>query len=405
MSGSLIELRGGWHRARIQLGKALRVLKAWGAERSYALEKANEDLKAAQADLQRRWQDLAEAQKLSHSGTFGWKIDSGELVWSEETRRILGFSRETSPRFDLVFARIHPEDRNRMEQVKEHAVKSGTDFDVEHRIVLPGGVIKYVHAVAHAGRDSAGNLEYMGVITDVTERKYADEERKTLARQLEDSNAKLEEAQRVAHLGHWEWDLQTNVIVWSDETYRIFGLKPQERPMDLATNRAMIHPDDREALYAGVDADLSAGAHPIAEFRIVRPDGEVRTVHAITSKLWGVPPADANAATPRQPRKLFGTVQDVTYRKRAEEDRKSLARDLQENKSWLEEAQRLAHIGHYKWNLITGRVIWSDELYRIYGLQPQSGPVDIAMINAMMHPDDRDRVFRTAEQADRKSVV
>ena len=135
------KLRGGWHRARTELGRALRVLRSWGAERRDALEKANDDLKAAQADLQRRWQHLAEAQKLSHSGTFGWKVDSGELVWSEETRRILGFSRETNPRLDLVLDRIHPEDRDRMEQVREHAVKSGTDFDVEHRIVLPGGII------------------------------------------------------------------------------------------------------------------------------------------------------------------------------------------------------------------------------------------------------------------------
>src|ERR1700741_1732641 len=89
-----------------------------------------------------------------------------------------------------------------------------------------------------------------------------------LSRNLQESKARLEEAQRVAHVGHWEWDLETNVIVWSDETYRIFGLEPQERPMDLATNREMVHPDDRESLYGGVDADLSAGAYPIAEFRI-----------------------------------------------------------------------------------------------------------------------------------------
>jgi len=404
LSGSLVELRGGWHKARIQLGKALRVLRAWGAERRYALEKANDDLKAAQADLQRRWQDLAEAQKLSRSGTFGWKVSSGELVWSEETRRILGFSHETNPRLGLVFDRIHPEDRGRMEQLKERAVKSGSNFDVEHRIVLPGGIIKYVHAVAHAGRDSAGNLEYMGVITDVTERKYADEERKTLARQLEESNAKLEEAQRVAHLGHWEWDLQTNVIVWSDETYRIFGLKPQERPMDLATNRGMVHPDDRESLYGGVDADLFAGAYPIAEFRIVRPNGEVRTVHAITSKRWSAPPVDSNGEPPERARKLFGTVQDVTEHKRAEEKREALSRDLQESNARLEQAQRLVHIGYYEWNLITGSVTWSDELYRIYGLTPQVGPIDMAMVSQMIHPDDRERVFREADEAARGGV-
>ncbi len=82
-----------WRRARKQLGGAIPILKAQGAERTNSLEKANEDLKAAQADLQRRWQYLAEAQRLSHSGTFGWKVSSGELVWSDETYRILGFTR------------------------------------------------------------------------------------------------------------------------------------------------------------------------------------------------------------------------------------------------------------------------------------------------------------------------
>jgi PAS domain S-box-containing protein len=404
MSSSFIEPSSRLHRARKQLGKALRVLRPRAIERRNALEKANDDLKAAQADLQRRWQYLAEAQKLSHSGTFGWKVNSGELVWSEETRRILGFSRQTNPTLDLVFDRIHPEDRDRMEQLKEHAVKNGMDFDVEHRILLPGGVIKYVHSVAHAGRDSSGNLEYMGVVTDMTERKRADEERQALARKLEESNARLEEAQRIAHVGHWEWDLETNEIVWSDETYRIFGLKPQECPMDLATVRGMVHPDDRDSLYGGVDVHLSAGAYPIAEFRIVRPSGGIRTVRAITSKLWSAPPVHSNGEPSERARKLFGTIQDVTEHKRAEEERQALSRDLQESKARLEEAQRLVHIGHYEWNLITACVTWSDELYRIYGLSPQDAPIDMAMIREMIHPDDRDRVFREADEAVRNGV-
>ncbi len=388
-----------WHQARVRLADALRSLTARSSDHGAAPGKASDDLRTAQADLERRWRYLEEAQKLSHSGTFGWNVDRGEFVWSEETRRIFALSDAATPTLDLVFERIHPDDLRRMQRLKEHVVTNALDFDIEHRLLLPGGIIKYVHAVAHAGRDSAGNLEYMGVITDVTERKCGDEERQTLARQLEESNAKLEEAQRVAHLGHWEWDLETNVIVWSDETYRIFGLTPQERPMDMATNRAMVHPDDREALYGGVDADLSAGAYPIAEFRVVRPNGEVRTVQAVTSKLWGAPPTEPNGAPLERPRKLFGTVQDVTERKRAEAEREALSRDLQEIKDRLEEAQRLVHVGYYNWNLLTGCVTWSDEIYRIYGLQPQRGPVDIAMIGDMIHPDDRGQVFRAAEEA------
>jgi PAS domain S-box-containing protein len=356
-------------------------------------------LKAAQAELQRRWQYLAEAQRLSHSGTFGWKVDSGELLWSDETCRILGFTRETNPTLDLVFDRIHPDDRERLRRLRDIATKDGMDLDDEHRLQMPDGVIKYVHVVAHAGSDSSGNREYIGVVTDITERKRAEEERQALSRDLQESNARLEEGQRVAHVGYWEWDLETGEVIWSDETYRIFGLKPQERPMDLATVRGMVHPEDREALYSGVDVEIDAGVHPVAEFRIVTPSGEVRTVHAITSKLWGVMPGDPDNEASGKARRLFGTIQDITERKRADEELQVLYRELQESKASLEEAQRVAHVGSWVWDLEKNHVTYSDEYYRIFGLAPGKGPIDIATVREMIHPEDRDYVFRTAEEA------
>src|SRR5229473_491867 len=215
-------------------------LQVAGAERTNELAQAYEELKRAQAELQRRWQYLAEAQRLSHSGTFGWKVKSGELVWSDETYRILGFARETQPTLDLVFDRVHPEDRDRLQQLRDRATQNGMDLDIEHRVLLPDGVIRHVHVVAHAGRDNSGNLEYVGVVTDITERKRADEEREALSRSLQESKARLEEAQSVAHVGYWDWDLETGEIIWSDETYRIFGFKPQERRMDIETVRGLI---------------------------------------------------------------------------------------------------------------------------------------------------------------------
>ncbi|HTB13131.1 MAG TPA: PAS domain-containing protein [Bryobacteraceae bacterium] len=220
-----------------------------------------------------------------------------------------------------------------------------------------------------------------------------------LSRELQENKARLEEAQRVAHVGYWEWDLETNVVVWSAETYRIFGLKPEERPMDFATVRGMVHPEDREALYSGVDVEIDAGVHPIAEFRIVTPNGEVRTVHAITSKLWSALPGDPDDGESLRARKLFGTVQDITELKRAEEARHALSQDLQESKAWLEEAQRVAHLGYWVWDLETNQVIWSEETYRIFGLAPRAGSFDIGKVSEMIHPSDRESVFRTAEEA------
>src|ERR1700745_1930504 len=113
-------------------------------------------------------------------------------------------------------------------------------------MLLPDGVIKYVHAVAHAGRDSSGNLEYMGVVPDITERKRAEEERQALSRNLQESKARLEEAQRVAHMGHYYWDLIANRVTWAEQLKRIFGVPPQEGPIDMAMVREMINPDARD---------------------------------------------------------------------------------------------------------------------------------------------------------------
>ncbi len=386
----LVALLSSWRRDRRLLAEARSALQVQGAERTNELETANENLKRQQAELQRRWQYLAEAQRLSHSGTFGWKVRSGELVWSDETYRILGFTRETNPTLDLVFDRVHPEDLNRVKQLSDRAAQNGMDLDVEHRILLPDGVIKYVHAVAHAGRDDSGKLEYMGVVTDITERKRAEEERQALSSNLQESKARLEEAQGVAHMGHYYWDLIANRVIWSDELYRIYGLTPREGPIDMAMVSEMIHPDDREHVFRAAEEAVRSGVHSEAEHRVVRPDGEVRTVQGL-----GTVKRDASARA----YEMFGTVQDITERKRAEEERQLLARDLQESKAWLEEAQRVAHVGYWVWDLETNRLIVSDEYCHILGLTPKKGPIDLAMVREIIHPEDREHVFRTAEEA------
>src|SRR5258708_4416285 len=379
-----------WRRDRRLLSESRKGSHDRDAERTAALEKANEGLKASQVDLQRRWQYLAEAQRLSHSGTFGWKVHSGELVWSDETYKILGFARQMNPTLDLVFDRVRPEDRDRLQQLRDSATQNGMDLDIEHRILLPDGVIKHVHVVAHAGRDRSGNLEYAGIVTDITERKYAEEEREALSHSLQESKARLEEAQRVAHIGHYEWNLVANRVTWSAELYRIYGPLPQEGSIDMAMVREMMLPDDREHVFGAAEDVVRSGVTAAAEHRVVRPTGEVRTVQAI-----GTVKRDASGRA----YEIFGTVQDITDRKHAEEERQALSRDLEESKAGLEEAKRVAHVGYWVGDLQTNRLIWSDETYRIFGLTAQEGPIDLDKVREMIHPDDREVVFRSAEQA------
>src|SRR5579863_2872092 len=404
MFDSLLSLFNRWRSNRGRLSGASKVPQHSGIRRAGELEKFSSHEDTIPQELRRRWEYLAEAQKLSHSGIFAWNVSSGVLEWSDETYRILGFTRETNPTLDLVFDRIHPEDRPRLQEIRDLATRDGMDLDVEYRLLMPDGDVRYLHVVAHAGHQGSGDREYIGIVSDITERKLAEQERQALSRDLKESNAKLEEAQRVAHVGYWEWDLETGEVIWSDETYRIFGLKPQERPMNLAMVRQMVHPEDREALYSGVDVEIDAGVHPIAEFRIVTPSGEVRTVHAITSKLWGAMRGDPDNEASGKARRLFGTVQDVTETKRAEEAHHALSRDLQESKARLEEAERVAHLGYWVWDLETNRVVFSNETCRIYGITPQEDSIDLAAIRDLIHPEDRGYVFENAERAVRDGV-
>ncbi len=212
-----------------------------------------------------------------------------------------------------------------------------------------------------------------------------------MSRDLQENKARLEEAQSVAHVGHWEWDLETNVIVWSDESYRIFGLKPQERPMDLATVRAIVHPDDRESLYRGVDEALAAGLRPEDDFRIVLPSGEVRTLHAVTSIRWNSLPGDSKRDASGRPYKLLGTVQDVT-------ERVQLAEDLGRKEAYLTEAQRISQTGSFGWKPRDGEIVWSEETYRIFEFDPSTKPT-LEMLQQCVHPDDLALAHRIIERA------
>jgi signal transduction histidine kinase len=142
--------------------------------RSVALQNATSILIARQRAEQRQAAYLAEAQKLSHAGSFGWSVATGEIAWSDETFRIFQYDRTTEPTVERVLQRVHPEDAAVVRQTIERASQDGKDFDHQYRLLMPDRSIKHVHVVARAHRDESASIEFIGAVMDVTERKRAE---------------------------------------------------------------------------------------------------------------------------------------------------------------------------------------------------------------------------------------
>src|SRR5882757_1499720 len=150
------------------------------------LRKARDELetKVAErtAELRRSEAYLAEAQRLTRTGSFGWEVFSGKLYWSEETFRIFERDPAHQPTVDFVLQRTHPQDRAVVQQTIDRARQYRTALDFEHRLLMPDGQIKHAHIVGHPAFDEAGNIaEIVGTVMDVTERHRADQERQAIA--------------------------------------------------------------------------------------------------------------------------------------------------------------------------------------------------------------------------------
>jgi PAS domain S-box-containing protein len=144
-------------------------------------------------ELRRRKAYMDQGEALGHTGSFGWNLATGELIWSDETFRILGYERTAKPTLDFVFKRVHPEDLSLVQRVIENA-KAGESLDFEHRLLLPDGSVKHVHVIGHPlTSDSTNEVELVGTVIDVTARKKAFEEIKALRDELQRENIVLRE--------------------------------------------------------------------------------------------------------------------------------------------------------------------------------------------------------------------
>jgi PAS domain S-box-containing protein len=192
---------------------------------------------------------------------------------------------------------------------------------------------------------------------------------------LQRSEFYLAEGQRLGHMGSWAFD-PDGFDYWSPELFRIYGLDPAGEAPSVQKYLDCVHPRDRESMAELINR-LVAEARPFdATKRIVRPDGQVRYIRCV-----GVPFVDSQGV-----KKYVGSAIDVT-------EHELLTQELRRRESYLTEAQRLSHTGSFGYSPATRRTLyWSEELFRIFGLNPQRGIPDFDLTRRIVHPEDIDRV-------------
>jgi PAS domain S-box-containing protein len=314
--------------------------------------------------LRRREAYLAEAQRLSHTGSFGWRLSTGEILWSEETFRIFQYDRTMKPTVELILQRVHPGDAASVQQTVARAMEDGKDFEHEYRLVMPEGAVKHVNVVAHAERGESGEFEFVGAVMDVTAVKRAEEA-------LRRSEGYLAEAQRLSHTGSWaSIPARGEIRYLSEECYRVMGFDPRGGQPCYEVFFERIHPDDQAKVREAVETAGREKTEFELDYRIVHPSGEIRDIHVVGHPAFS-PSGDLV--------EYVGTVMDITERKRAE-DRTRLIIDTVPAQLWTESPEGVVDFVNRRWVDYTGMT-----LDQAVG----SG------WNRMVHPDDIERVLNT----------
>ncbi|MCU1376933.1 MAG: hypothetical protein JWO68_4219, partial [Actinomycetia bacterium] len=321
-----------------------------------------------QEKLERGEAYLSEAQRLSHTGSFGWKVATGEILWSEETFRIFHYDRTTTPTVDLILQRVHPEDRDFVKRAIGNVSPDAKDFIIEHRLLMPDGSIKHLHVVAHAKRDISGKIEFIGAVMDVTVAKEAEGKIRLIINTVPG-------LLWTARSDGWVDLLNQR---WLDYTGMTL-----EQGLGWAWQPAY-HPDDLGTVLAKWRAAVAEGKPLEVEARVRRFDGEYR---------WFLKRAFPLLDNAGGVLGWYGGNIDIHDLKQADEK-------LRRIENYLSEGQRLSHTGSWAWSVKTKEnLFWSREQYRIFGFDPDTESGRYGEARERIHPADRQAFDETLGQA------
>lgn len=313
---------------------------------------------------------LLEAQAIAGVGSFVWNLETLQGEVTSEVLKILNLRKgEGLTRF---LDNIHPDDLDKFQETLEAATQ-GSDMDIEFRYNCNG---KEKTVWSRGNSYLKDGVRYVkGTIMDVSERH-------AILNKLRENERLYKQAQARAHIGNFVWNLQNNEIFWSDELYRIYGMDPETDIITYKQYTDMLQLADRETLLYNIEKAISSDQKLDFNFHITQPGGAEKILN-IKAQLE----RDRNDL----PYKFVGTIQDIT-------ERQALIEQLQESEHLSRKAQASAHIGNWKWDLVTNKVDWSEEMYRIYGLEPDA---DLSYENYIkrIHPDYVEQRKLQIEQA------
>ncbi len=291
--------------AAVLLTVFVAIVVAAGVVRNRKLREMTVSLQAAKEELQQSQERYAQVEQAVNDGIWDRNLLTGEGFYSARWKSILGFPEDGPPHASsLWFELIHPDDRAAVAEAVRAHLEEEVPYKIDYRLLRNDGGYCWVQSRGKAIRDATNKpVRMVGTITDITERKQAEAV-------IEESRNSLERAERMALLGHYKFTGGSDKITWSEGVYRILGKSPRSFTPTLSAVLDIYHPDDRPILKKYRDDVIAGVDRTSVTLRAVKEDGQI--IHV---EVWSVPTRASDGTITG----LFGTIQDITARKRAEE--------------------------------------------------------------------------------------